>query len=215
MAGRPAMLQRRFLIVRAAENGSLAGGHLPNLTALLCPVTTRRGRIASMRGCERRRTASGTERGTRRKAVPPVRSDPASCAGSPAWRYLTEDRAIPMPIVIEAVRLDLLREGPRGSMWARHTNAAGVVLAARSTVRNGTALPPGDERAVHDQRRNALASHRGNFDAPKPENDRPRIVGGPLREAVVSRGPGLSRARCLLRPCCVSSISPIFLSSRN
>lgn len=56
------------------------------------------------------------------------RSRKAPSHGSSAWRYLTEDRAIPIPIVGEAVRLDLLREGPNGSMWARHTDGAGAVI---------------------------------------------------------------------------------------
>jgi len=56
------------------------------------------------------------------------RSRKAPSHGSPACRYLTEDRAIPIPIVSEAVRLDLLREGPRGSLWAKHTNPAGAII---------------------------------------------------------------------------------------
>lgn len=48
--------------------------------------------------------------------------------GSPTWRYLTEFRAIPGAILAEAMRLGLLREGPRSSMWAKHVDNAGGVI---------------------------------------------------------------------------------------
>ncbi len=47
--------------------------------------------------------------------------------GSPAWRYLAETRAIPDHLIQEAVDQDVLREGPRGSMWAAHTDESGAV----------------------------------------------------------------------------------------
>ncbi|MFZ5693253.1 MAG: DUF3991 domain-containing protein [Pseudomonadota bacterium] len=47
--------------------------------------------------------------------------------GSPTWRYLAEVRAVPDHLIKEAVAQDCLREGPHGSMWAAHTNDAGVV----------------------------------------------------------------------------------------
>lgn len=48
--------------------------------------------------------------------------------GSPTWRYLAETRAIPDHLIQEAVDQDRLREGPHGSMWAAHTDDAGVVV---------------------------------------------------------------------------------------
>lgn len=47
--------------------------------------------------------------------------------GSAAWRYLTEARMLQETVVLEAVRQDLLREGPHGSMWAAHTDEAGTI----------------------------------------------------------------------------------------
>ena len=47
--------------------------------------------------------------------------------GSPAWRYLVQERCLPESILRLAIRQDLLREGPYGSMWAAHANEAGLV----------------------------------------------------------------------------------------
>ena len=49
-------------------------------------------------------------------------------SGSSCWRYLSEVRALPSAVLRHAVDSDLLREGPKGSMWARHTNDAGVTV---------------------------------------------------------------------------------------
>jgi len=48
--------------------------------------------------------------------------------GSPSWRYLAGDRALPSAVLRHAVDSDLLREGPKGSMWARHTDDGGVTV---------------------------------------------------------------------------------------
>ena len=48
--------------------------------------------------------------------------------GSPSWRYLAGDRALPSAVLRYAIDSDLLREGPKGSMWARHTDDAGVTV---------------------------------------------------------------------------------------
>ncbi|MGB3386729.1 MAG: DUF3991 and toprim domain-containing protein [Pseudaminobacter sp.] len=47
--------------------------------------------------------------------------------GSMTWRYLHDERCIPEPIIRAAIRLDLLRDGPRGSMWAVHRDSKGAV----------------------------------------------------------------------------------------
>ena len=47
--------------------------------------------------------------------------------GSPAWRYLTGERALPADILKQAVACDRLRDGPQGSMWAAHSDSAGAV----------------------------------------------------------------------------------------
>jgi hypothetical protein len=46
---------------------------------------------------------------------------------SPTWRYLVEVRGIPPDIVAVVIANGLLREGPRGSMWAAHHDHGGVL----------------------------------------------------------------------------------------
>jgi hypothetical protein len=45
--------------------------------------------------------------------------------GSPTWRYLTEERALPAPILLAAAAADAVREGPHASAWFVHRNDAG------------------------------------------------------------------------------------------
>ena len=45
--------------------------------------------------------------------------------GSPAWRYLTEQRGLPETILVAARAADAVREGPRGSAWFAHRDGAG------------------------------------------------------------------------------------------
>lgn len=47
--------------------------------------------------------------------------------GSASWRYLSEVRHLPERVLRAAIATNLLREGPRGSMWAAHTGADGAV----------------------------------------------------------------------------------------
>nr|WP_040853398.1 DUF3991 and toprim domain-containing protein [Phyllobacterium sp. YR531] len=46
---------------------------------------------------------------------------------SMTWLYLRDERNLPERVIRAAIRHDLLREGPRGSMWAGHRNGEGVV----------------------------------------------------------------------------------------
>ena len=46
--------------------------------------------------------------------------------GSPAWRYLTETRALPASLVTRAVRLCLIREGVRGTTWFVHQRGTAI-----------------------------------------------------------------------------------------
>ncbi|MBB4232916.1 DUF3991 and toprim domain-containing protein [Rhizobium mongolense] len=48
-------------------------------------------------------------------------------SGSSTWRYLDCERCLPTPLLRMAIKADLLREGPHGSMWAAHTDGAGLV----------------------------------------------------------------------------------------
>ncbi|MCW8060543.1 DUF3991 and toprim domain-containing protein [Agrobacterium tumefaciens] len=47
--------------------------------------------------------------------------------GSSTWRYLRDERHIPEQVIRMATVQNLLREGPRGSMWAAHVDEAGTV----------------------------------------------------------------------------------------
>ncbi|MER8402567.1 DUF3991 and toprim domain-containing protein [Mesorhizobium sp. M1348] len=47
--------------------------------------------------------------------------------GSTTWRYLRDERRIPEQVIATAIAQNVLREGPRGSMWAAHSDAAGLV----------------------------------------------------------------------------------------
>lgn len=47
--------------------------------------------------------------------------------GSPTWRYLTAERALPDDVIQSAIAQDCLREGPHGSMWAGHRTASEVL----------------------------------------------------------------------------------------
>lgn len=48
--------------------------------------------------------------------------------GSATWTYLRECRALPWQVISAAIELDLLREGPCGSMWAKHVDETGAVI---------------------------------------------------------------------------------------
>lgn len=47
--------------------------------------------------------------------------------GSATWRYLCDERYIPEQVIRTAIAQNALREGPRGSMWAAHSDDAGAV----------------------------------------------------------------------------------------
>ncbi|WP_114431908.1 DUF3991 and toprim domain-containing protein [Phyllobacterium bourgognense] len=47
--------------------------------------------------------------------------------GSMTWRYLLAERRLPEAIICEAIRRNMLREGPYGSMWAAHVDDEGMV----------------------------------------------------------------------------------------
>ena len=47
--------------------------------------------------------------------------------GSSTWAYLNSERFLPAALLRATIRQDRLREGPYGSMWAAHTDNAGIV----------------------------------------------------------------------------------------
>lgn len=46
--------------------------------------------------------------------------------GSATWRYLRDERHIPEQVIRTAIAGNILREGPRGSMWAGHQDDDGL-----------------------------------------------------------------------------------------
>jgi hypothetical protein len=62
--------------------------------------------------------------------------------GSPAWRYLTEQRGLPESVLLTARAADAVREGPRGSAWFAHRDNIGVLTGIEmrgSSYRNFSA----------------------------------------------------------------------------
>jgi hypothetical protein len=47
--------------------------------------------------------------------------------GSMTWCYLRDERCLPETIIRAAIRNDVLREGPYGSMWAAHVDDHGAI----------------------------------------------------------------------------------------
>ncbi|MBB4420836.1 hypothetical protein GGE20_005827 [Rhizobium leguminosarum] len=47
--------------------------------------------------------------------------------GSASWRYLNGERRLPANVLRMAIKGDLLREGPQGSMWAAHRDQTGIL----------------------------------------------------------------------------------------
>jgi len=47
---------------------------------------------------------------------------------SATWNYLRQIRALPRQVISAAIDADVLREGPYGSMWAKHVDEAGAVI---------------------------------------------------------------------------------------
>ena len=71
-------------------------------------------------------------RARRTRASPlPVAARWARCRplsrGSPVWRYLAGQRALPERILMAADAADAVREGPRGSAWFAHRDDAGFL----------------------------------------------------------------------------------------
>jgi len=48
--------------------------------------------------------------------------------GSATWIYLQQNRALPWQVVSAAIDAGVLREGPHGSMWAKHVNEMGMII---------------------------------------------------------------------------------------
>jgi hypothetical protein len=94
--------------------------------------------------------------------------------GSPAWRYLTEQRGLPETILLSARAAEVVREGPRGSAWFAHRDGAGLLTGIEmrgSDYRNVSAggdktlfrLPgrPGPLTRVEDHHTSRLSRSQG------------------------------------------------------
>ncbi|MFC0210602.1 DUF3991 domain-containing protein [Chelativorans intermedius] len=62
--------------------------------------------------------------------------------GSATWRYLHGTCHIPEPVIRKAIATNVLREGPKGSMWAGHTDHASQVTGWEERVPIGAASRP-------------------------------------------------------------------------
>jgi hypothetical protein len=58
--------------------------------------------------------------------------------GSPVWRYLAGQRALPEGVLLAADAAHAAREGPNGSAWFAHRDGAGRLT---DTVMNGGFRP--------------------------------------------------------------------------
>lgn len=68
--------------------------------------------------------------------------------GSAAWSYLTLTRAIPEAVVSAAVAAGRLREGPKGSIWAGHFDASGIVVGWEERGPNWRGFARGGGKAL-------------------------------------------------------------------
>lgn len=66
--------------------------------------------------------------------------------GSSTWAYLCGERVLPTILLRATIRQDRLREGPYGSMWAAHTDNAGIVTGWEARGPEYRGLPPEERR---------------------------------------------------------------------
>jgi hypothetical protein len=68
--------------------------------------------------------------------------------GSPSWRYLTGQRALPDAVLERAIAVGLLREGPHGSMWAAHRDIDGVLTGWEERGRDWRGFSTGGTKVL-------------------------------------------------------------------
>ena len=99
-------------------------GHLDS-----APFATAVRRVASLVNFVPTQPAWSRPAGVTKPASIPTRW--AKCRkpwpGSMTWIYLHVERSLPDAVIRAAIRHDLLREGPQGSMWAAHSDGDGRV----------------------------------------------------------------------------------------
>lgn len=70
--------------------------------------------------------------------------------GSATWRYLSRHRCLPSSIIGAAIAQDVLREGPRGSMWAAHTDDLAASADGKAAAGIGVALQRAAAKSCFD-----------------------------------------------------------------
>lgn len=68
--------------------------------------------------------------------------------GSPTWRYLTEQRRLPPPILLAAVYADVLREGPYASAWFAHRDHQGTLSGVEMRGPDYRGFSPGGNKTL-------------------------------------------------------------------
>jgi hypothetical protein len=68
--------------------------------------------------------------------------------GSPTWRYLTEARHLPAPVVSAAISAGMLREGPYGSAWFAHRDHEGRLTGIEMRGPDYRGFSPGGDKAL-------------------------------------------------------------------
>ena len=76
------------------------------------------------------------------------RRRPEPRPGSPCWRYLTEERALPAHVVQAAVVAGALREGPYGSAWFAHRDEAGLLRGIEMRGPNYRGFSAGGDKTL-------------------------------------------------------------------
>jgi Toprim-like/Protein of unknown function (DUF3991) len=68
--------------------------------------------------------------------------------GSPSWRYLTDVRRLPVPIVAAAISAGMLREGPYASAWFAHRDHDGQLTGIEMRGPNYRGFSPGGTKTL-------------------------------------------------------------------
>ncbi len=76
------------------------------------------------------------------------RRRPEPRPGSPCWRYLTEERALPAHVVRAAAVAGVLREGPYGSAWFAHCDDAGLLRGIEMRGPNYRGFSAGGDKTL-------------------------------------------------------------------
>jgi hypothetical protein len=81
-------------------------------------------------------------------------------AGSPTWRYLTEARRLPDPVVSAAISAGMLREGPYGSAWFAHRDHGGRLTGIEMRGPDYRGFSPGGDKTLFRLRTSIIPVRR-------------------------------------------------------